>query len=209
MIRKYRDSDLETLRQITAVCFEHVSIDKNIEDKFGVIAGVDWKERKKAHINHDVNRNADGVFVAEVDGEIAGYVTTDVNPKSKIGDIPNFAGEPRFQGRGIGRQLLESALAHLMGDRSSGANTHRQHQNHNDYNLGEPADHADPNGATCALVVECLADRDHHGNQHPDVYCKHDQAPEQWDQAQHSQQTRRGREGIVRGNWLESARCAL
>ena len=113
MIRKYRDSDLETLRQITAVCFEHVSIDKNIEDKFGVIAGVDWKERKKAHINHDVNRNADGVFVAEVDGEIAGYVTTDVNPKSKIGDIPNFAVEPRFQGRGIGRQLLESALAHL------------------------------------------------------------------------------------------------
>ena len=75
-----------------------------------------------------------------------------------------------------------------MEDRSSGANTHRQHQSHNDYNLGEPADHADPNGATCALVVECLADRDHHGNQHPDVHCKHDQAPEQWDQAQHSQQ---------------------
>ena len=113
MIRKYRDSDLETLRQITAICFEHVSIDKNIEDRFGVIAGVDWKERKKAHINHDVDRNADGIFVAEVDGEIAGYVTTDVNPKSKIGDIPNFAVAPRFQQRGIGRQLLETALAYL------------------------------------------------------------------------------------------------
>ena len=113
MIRKYRDSDLETLRQITAVCFERVSIDKNIESKFGVIAGVDWKERKKAHINQDVRRNADGIFVAEVDGEIAGYVTTDVNPKSKIGDIPNFAVDPRFQRRGIGRQLLETALAYL------------------------------------------------------------------------------------------------
>jgi len=113
VIRKYRDSDLETLRQITAICFEHVSIDKNIEDRFGVIAGVDWKERKKAHINHDVDRNADGIFVAEVDGEIAGYVTTDVNPKSKIGDIPNFAVAPRFQQRGIGRQLLETALAYL------------------------------------------------------------------------------------------------
>ena len=113
MIRKYCDSDLETLLQITAICFEHVSIDKNIEDRFGVIAGVDWKERKKAHINHDVDRNADGIFVAEVDGEIAGYVTTDVNPKSKIGDIPNFAVAPRFQRRGIGRQLLETALAYL------------------------------------------------------------------------------------------------
>ncbi len=113
VIRKYRDSDLETLRQITAVCFEHVSIDKNIEDRFGVISGVDWKERKKAHIDHDVNRNADGVFVAELDGEIAGYVTTDVDFQSKIGDIPNFAVEPRFQRRGIGRQLLETALAYL------------------------------------------------------------------------------------------------
>ena len=113
MIRKYRDSDLETLRQITAVCFEHVSIDKNIEDRFGVIAGVDWKERKKAHINHDVNRNAEGIFVSEVDGEIAGYVTTDVNLKTKIGDIPNMAVDPRFQRRGIGRQLLETALAYL------------------------------------------------------------------------------------------------
>ncbi len=113
MIRKYRDSDLETLRQITAVCFEHVSIDKNIEDKFGVIAGVDWKERKMAHINHDVDRNANGVFIAEVDGEIAGYVTTDINPRSRIGDIPNFAVEPRFQRRGIGRELLETALNYL------------------------------------------------------------------------------------------------
>lgn len=113
MIRKYRDSDLETLRRITAVCFENVSIDKNIEDKFGVISGVDWRERKKAHINHDVDRNSDGIFVAEVDGEIVGYVTTDVNPKSKIGDIPNFAVEPQFQRRGIGRQLLETALAYL------------------------------------------------------------------------------------------------
>lgn len=113
MIRKYRDSDLETLRQITAVCFERVSIDKNIEDKFGVIAGVNWKERKKAHINHDVSRNADGIFVAEVNGEIAGYVTTELNAKSKIGDIPNFSVEPRFQRCGIGRQLLETALVYL------------------------------------------------------------------------------------------------
>ena len=42
MIRKYQRSDLETLRQITAICFEGVSIDKNIEDKFGIINELDW-----------------------------------------------------------------------------------------------------------------------------------------------------------------------
>ena len=38
-----------------------------------------------------------------------------------------------------------------------------QVQSHNDYNLGDQPITSDPNGATCALVVECLADRDHHG----------------------------------------------
>ena len=79
MIRKYRPSDLETLRQITAICFEGVSIDKNIEDKFGIINELDWKQRKMPHINDDVEANADGVFVAEIDGEVAGYITAYVN----------------------------------------------------------------------------------------------------------------------------------
>ena len=87
MIRKYRPSDLETLRQITAICFEGVSIDKNIEDKFGVINELDWKQRKMPHINNDVEVNAEGVFVAEVDGEVAGYITTYVNHRTKIGGI--------------------------------------------------------------------------------------------------------------------------
>ena len=116
MIRKYQPSDLETLRQITAICFENVSIDKNIEDKFGIIEGVDWKERKMPHINDDVEANADGVRVAEIDGEIAGYITTRINHWTKIGNIPNMAVHPKFQRRGLGKQLIEAALAYLKGE---------------------------------------------------------------------------------------------
>ena len=114
LIRRYRESDLETLCQITIVCFEGVSVDKNIEDRFGIIAGVDWKERKRAHIDHDASRNPDGIFVAEVNGQIAGYVTTDFNRKTKIGDITNLAVSPEFQRRGLGRLLLETALTYLQ-----------------------------------------------------------------------------------------------
>ena len=74
MIRKYRPSDLKTLRQITAICFEGASIDKNIEDKFGIINELDWKQRKMPHIDNDVEVNADGVFVAEIDGEVTGIL---------------------------------------------------------------------------------------------------------------------------------------
>ena len=113
MIRKYRPSDLETLRQITAICFEGVSIDKNIEDTFGIINELDWTQRKMPHINDDVAANADGVFVAEIGGEVAGYITTHVNHRTKIGGIPNLSVHPDFQQQGLGTQLIETALVYL------------------------------------------------------------------------------------------------
>jgi ribosomal protein S18 acetylase RimI-like enzyme len=113
MIRKYQTSDLEALKQITAICFEHVSIDKNIENRFGVIGGVDWKQRKMSHIDDDVEANADGVFVVEIESEIVGYITTRINPCTKIGGLPNLAVLPKFQGRGVGRQLIETALSYF------------------------------------------------------------------------------------------------
>lgn len=116
MIRKYKPSDLQALRQITAICFEKVSIDKNIEDRFGCIGDMDWKERKMSHIDDDAAANPDGVFVAEVDGEIAGYITTRINNETRIGGIPNLAVLPKFQRRGIGRQLIEKALAYLQAE---------------------------------------------------------------------------------------------
>ena len=114
MIRKYKLSDLQTLREITAICFEKVSIDKNIEDRFGRIGNVGWEERKMSHIDDDAAANPEGIFVAEVDSEIAGYITTRLNPSTQIGGIPNLAVLPDFQRRGIGRQLIEKALAYLQ-----------------------------------------------------------------------------------------------
>ena len=113
VIRTYKPSDLATLREITAICFEDASIDKNIENKFGVISGLDWKQRKMPHINDDAEANPEGVFVVEVDGAIAGYITTHVNRQTKIGGIPNLSVHPKFQRRGLGRKLIESALEYL------------------------------------------------------------------------------------------------
>ena len=109
MIRNYKLSDLQTLRQITAICFEKVSIDKNIEDRFGRIDDTGWKERKMSHIDDDAATNPDGLFVAEVEGEIAGYITTRLNRSTRIGGIPNLAVLPKFQRRGIGRRLIGRA----------------------------------------------------------------------------------------------------
>ena len=115
-IRPYRPSDLETLKTITAICFDGVCIDQNIELLHGLIHGQDWRWRKKRHIDDDAAINAEGIFVAEEDGQIVGYVSTRVDTAAKVGGIPNFAVLPAYQQRGIGRKLLERAVAYLAAE---------------------------------------------------------------------------------------------
>ena len=110
IIRKYKDSDREALKEITAICFDGVSIDRNIEKCYGRIAGKDWRWRKKRHIDADVEANATGVFVAEDDGMTVGYITTRIDQESKIGWIPNLSVLPETQKMGVGRKLIDTAI---------------------------------------------------------------------------------------------------
>ena len=110
-IRSYEPRDLDRIKHITLVCFERTSIDRNIEEKFGLIGGRDWRWRKLRHIDADVEgKNARGVFVCEAEGRVIGYITARIDPESKIGWIPNMGVLPEFQGRGIGRALMQTAL---------------------------------------------------------------------------------------------------
>lgn len=115
VIRKYQESDREAIREITAICFEGVSIEHSIEQLYGPIAGKDWRWRKKRHADADIAANADGIFVAEENGEVVGYISTRVDPETKVGGIPNFSVHPRHQKKGIGRKLMTAALDYMKG----------------------------------------------------------------------------------------------
>ena len=111
-IRTFRESDRAALKAITVICFEGVGIDHNIEERYGLINGHDWRWRKARHIDDDIAANAAGIFVAEVAGEVVGYITTRIDDASKIGTIPNLGVLPEHRGQGIGRQLIATATAH-------------------------------------------------------------------------------------------------
>src|SRR5215471_18184407 len=112
-IRLYVPIDLPHLKRITVEGFQGVSIDHGIEQAFGPINGHNWRWRKARHIDVDVAREPSGVFVAEHDGKIVGYVTTWQDREAGIGNIPNLAIDAAFRNQGLGRQLLEHALAHF------------------------------------------------------------------------------------------------
>jgi ribosomal protein S18 acetylase RimI-like enzyme len=115
-IRRYEESDRDVLREITAVCFDGVSIDQNIEELFGEIAGKDWTWRKKRQIEDDIKVHAEGIFVAQVDGSVVGYVCSRVDHATKVGGITNIAVIPAHQKKGIGKELVDAAMAHLKSE---------------------------------------------------------------------------------------------
>ena len=111
LIRPYRPEDLPALKAITVEAFDGVSIDQGIEREFGPVAGHDWRWRKARHLDEDAAREATGIFVAEEDGQVVGYITTWQDRQAGIGHIPNVAIAASFRGQGLGRQLIEHALA--------------------------------------------------------------------------------------------------
>jgi len=113
MIRKYRESDRDSLMEITITCFPKVSIDRNIEDRFGTVGGKDWTWRKKRQIEADIEACPEGILVAEMDGNVVGYITCRLDAASKVGHISNMAVLPTYQGRGLGKQLMQAALDHF------------------------------------------------------------------------------------------------
>jgi ribosomal protein S18 acetylase RimI-like enzyme len=110
LIRTYKPEDIEDLRRITVICFEGVSIDHNIEKKFGQFAETDWRARKAKHVDADVAANPEGVFVYEENGKVMGYISTRIDRESKIGQIPNLSVLPECRGKGAGKALMKAAF---------------------------------------------------------------------------------------------------
>lgn len=111
LIRKFCPDDLETLRWITVASFGGVALEQVLEQRLGLWdEGRDWQARKADHIDDDCGSNPEGVFVAELDGTIVGYITTRVDRTNQRGRIPNMAVTEAARGMGLGRRLIHHAL---------------------------------------------------------------------------------------------------
>lgn len=111
-VRPFRESDRDALPRLTVECFGN-SMHVTVDEVFGPPKGIAWQSRKIADIDSDCAANADGVLVAEEDGEAIGFITTRLDPATGIGHIANLAVGPAHQGRGIGTALLRAAFASL------------------------------------------------------------------------------------------------
>lgn len=111
-IRPYREDDRPLLRAMTVDAFEGVSIDHNIDELLGPIAGRDWKWRKARHVDQDIDGPGGEIAVAEDAGSglAVGYVTMKFDRETLVGWIHNLAVSAEARNQGHGRRLLEHAL---------------------------------------------------------------------------------------------------
>lgn len=112
-VRPFRREDLPRIREITIACFDGVSIDQNIEGLLGIVADLPWQERKAAQVEEDCRLNPEGVFVAEVGGEVAGYITSRMQTSTRTGWIPHLAVDRQFREQGIARTLFDRVFEYL------------------------------------------------------------------------------------------------
>ena len=113
-IRIFQSSDLPELRRITVEGFDGIAIDQNVETQLGVLGNHDWRWRKMRHVDEDCEANPTGVFVAESNEIVLGYISTRIDRESSKGRIPNLAVDSAARGKGVGRQLIEYALEYMQ-----------------------------------------------------------------------------------------------
>ena len=113
VVRKFRRSDRTAVLAITEDSFGGFCMEANMEEHFGPIAGSTWSERKREGIDFDLRRYAAHTFVAEVDGEVVGYVATRLYSSVLTGHVANMAVARRCQGIGVGKALMRAALDHF------------------------------------------------------------------------------------------------
>jgi len=112
-IREFQPDDLSELKRLTLEGFEGIAIDQKVEEEYGILNGHDWRWRKARHIEDDVAANPAGVFVAVTGGKVVGYITTRIDRDLGKGRIPNMAVDASMRGQGLGRKLIDHALAYF------------------------------------------------------------------------------------------------
>ena len=112
-IRGLRPADRAAVEAITAEAFRGVSIDEVIEQRFGPLRPLSWQTIKSTAVGAEVREQAATCFVAELDGQVIGYITTAVSQQTSTGRIPNIGVARGYRGLGLGTQLIEYALAYF------------------------------------------------------------------------------------------------
>ena len=110
VIRPARREDYERILEIAAEAWSKQGMNYLLATRFGIIGSKTPAQRIRETISRILEEKPGNVIVAEVDGEVVGFLTFDLDRDRLIGHVGYNAIDSRWRGRGIGTALVEKAL---------------------------------------------------------------------------------------------------
>lgn len=111
-IREYKNSDKETLKDITLRAWEPVfaGLEKSISPDIYEIFVPDWQAEQMRSLNTVCDDESIDMIVAEIDERILGFSAVSYHPEDFLGQVYMIGVDPEAQQKGIGTALMEESL---------------------------------------------------------------------------------------------------
>jgi ribosomal protein S18 acetylase RimI-like enzyme len=112
IIRPYRETDEPAVVRLSLRAWTpvHDSMREVMGDEiFGRLYRDGWRHQQQEDVEEVLRDEKHEVWVAEVDGKVAGFATAIVDADTRMGEIHMVAVDPDFQNRGLGTQLTDVA----------------------------------------------------------------------------------------------------
>ena len=112
-IRPFNTGDMNDIVQLSLLAWEPVFIawEQILGPKLYPIAIYpDWRKSQKEAVEKVCHDEKTTTWLAEVDGQVVGFVAYELNDHDKTGEVQMLAVHPEYQNHGIGTELNIFAL---------------------------------------------------------------------------------------------------
>ncbi|GCE19442.1 GNAT family N-acetyltransferase [Dictyobacter kobayashii] len=106
-IRLMFDEDMEPIVQLSLLAWAPVfdSFQQVLGERIYALMYPNWKRQQQEVVEKYCRDEQTIVYVANVDGRVAGFITYTINDEDKTGEVDLLAVHPEYQNRGIGTEL--------------------------------------------------------------------------------------------------------
>jgi len=108
-LRAATPDDMPRLQQIVRDVWA-IGSDFTLEEKYGAVGDEAWDRWLLPKVMSRLWDEIDSILVAEVDGQIAGFISYAIDRVRQVGTIHYNAVAPAFQGHGVGTVQVERVL---------------------------------------------------------------------------------------------------
>lgn len=113
-VRRARPEDAEAIVALSVAAFEGETVGWFLQKRFGprspLLGGKTWDELHAETIRKHLREGLDQTLVAELEGQLAGYMTYRINRETSTGIVSYNAVHPHFQRRGVATALISRVL---------------------------------------------------------------------------------------------------